>query len=339
MEIEKRAFILDEKWVKKLEQAVDSQGHLNYETFSRLALFDPTLGYYSQSQRERVAKTDKADFYTASSHSEVFPELVVEATQVLLERNGFDPSKMVFCELGAEPGKDTWENLALPFQDYKILGLGSELKIPENAIVYSNELFDAQPFHRWVSVDGQWKPIHLKLTDNQLCEVLACTPLSDSESNSATLLPTAPSFEYHLDLSTDAIGFMQTLTEQPWSGLLIAFDYGMMWKQLSEETPQGTARAYKQHQQSSTLCHFPGEQDLTTHVCWDHLEQVLVSQEFESIQLRSQSRFLMEESKNAIEKIVTQSQSLTDKRKSQLLELISPGFFGQKFQVLSGIRK
>ena len=330
---------LSGNWNEVLLEAADNEGVLNYEDFSRLALFHPKLGYYAQQSKKRVGKTERADFYTASSHAEVFPALIIESARSLLEKQALKPDEFTFVELGAEPEQDAWSSVDFPFKDYRVLRLGDNFVIPEKAIVYSNELFDAQPFHRWIAVDGAWKPVHLHIQNNKISEVISEKILSASEQSCLEMLPKPPAFSYHFDLSTQARELCHRICQSSWCGLFLAFDYGMMWKQLAEETPQGTARAYFRHQQETLLFKQPGEQDITTHVCWDHLSDVLHASGFSQVKVRTQSRFLMEEATSVIESIVTSSQTLTDKRKSQLLELISPGFFGQKFQVLSALRR
>jgi SAM-dependent MidA family methyltransferase len=312
---------------------------MNYADFSRLALYHPELGYY-RARRKRVGKTGEADFYTASSHSDVFPQLVWEAARVLCERGGWQANEVTFVELGAEPEQDPWRELPCPFASYRQLRLGDGLILPKGPLIlYSNELFDAQPFYRWFATGGKWHPIHLQCREGQLREVLGKAPLDEAEARCAAGLPCPPEFDYHLDVSTAAVDLLRGLCEQPWQGVFLAFDYGTSRRNLQTETPQGSARAYRSHQQETCLFAAPGEQDLTTHVCWDDLEAGLREQGFADIRLRYQSRFLMEEATAAIQPIVTQATGLTDKRKSQLLELISPGFFGQKFQVLSAVRK
>lgn len=338
MGVSKEPFSLDPKWVEVFKQSCGVGGLLNYEDFSKLALFNPDKGYYTQQKRKRVGKDSNTDFYTSSSHTGVFPELVIEASRNLLSQHGRNANHFTLIELGAEPKSDPWASMDLPFESYRILRLGDNFEFPEKAVIYSNELFDAQPFFRWLAVDGQWKPIHLEVRDGKIREVIGKKPLTCRESEAAEMLPKAPGFEYHIDLSTAALELCKTICEKHWTGLFLAFDYGKMWKQLTTETPQGTARAYRLHQQRELLFHHPGEQDLTTHVCWDHLIDCLTNAGFQTPKLRTQSRFLMEEANRSIESIVTASKSLTDKRKSQLLELISPGFFGQKFQVISSIR-
>lgn len=329
-------FSLNQKWTEILSEVADSNGLIPYESFSKFALFHPELGYYS-SKRNRVGKNKKSDFYTSSSHTQVFPELIADATSSLLQTHEIKCD--CFYELGAEPEQDAWKKISLPCAEHKILRLGDTFDLSGNAVVFSNELFDAQPFQRWIARDGNWLPISLKLNKNELSECVDTRSLTLDEEELLTLLPDAPGFEYHLDVSIHAKQLLETILNENWKGLFIAIDYGKKWQQLIDETPQGTARAYHQHKQSPLLHHNPGEQDLTTHVCWDHLTESLMRAGFEKIELSTQSRFLMEKAKRSIESIVSSSERLTSKRKSQLLELISPGFFGQRFQVLTAVRK
>jgi len=116
--------------------------------------------------------------------------------------------------------------------------LGQSLAIPSQAIVFSNELFDAQPCHRLIhhaaagaksvfpSGPGHWrKPCSGTL------------PGSASRAGSpafgrAGRLP---------DRSAPGRGppRRQPLAAPPWSGLFVAVDYGKSWRELAEETPSG----------------------------------------------------------------------------------------------------
>ena len=335
MSISSAVFTLKEPWIGILNEVADSRGRISYEDFSRLALFHPEYGYYA-SQRNRVGKSKQSDFYTSSSHREVFPRLVTEAITKLLDEKNLHCEN--FYELGAEPDNDLWQDQTLPCPSRKILRLGDPLSVESPAVVFSNELFDAQPFQRWIARDGRWAPIMLRIERDQLFEVVAEGSMNPLMEEMNSLLPEAPGFDYHLDFSPAASGLLRSLVSSPWRGLFIAFDYGKSWDQLIGETPQGTARAYSRHTQTTELHFNPGEQDLTTHVCWDFLTQVLEEAGFVDIRLTHQSRFFMEHATKSIQSIVSQPEGLTSKLKSQLLELISPGFFGQRFQVLTAFR-
>jgi SAM-dependent MidA family methyltransferase len=327
---------LGRDWVDYFQPSLTGAATLSYEDFSRAALYHPDMGYY-RSKRTRVGKSPQSDFYTASHHGLVFPKLIAAAlSQLLIEQ---ELSYDHFYELAAEPDQNIWEGIQLPAEALKFIRLGDKLDIANSSIVYSNELFDAQPFQRWIATGGAWKPIHLKFEANSVSESVYDGVRSAEEERVTKLLPVAPAFEYHLDLSLAAVDLLEEIVAQDWKGLFVAIDYGMSWQQIISETPQGTARAYANHQQKQILFENPGGQDLTTHVCWDHLEAVLESNGFQNIRCTTLSRFLLENAQSAMEQIVRESDSLTSKAKSQLLELISPAFFGQKFQVLTAVRK
>jgi SAM-dependent MidA family methyltransferase len=330
------AATLPEHWRCLLAQKTHDDGLIDYETFSKEALYHPRWGYYQQ-KRQRVGKNDGADFYTATCHTEIFPKLITCAIAHLCESEGIRADTWV--EVGAEPGQSHWQGISMPCARQQSIPLRTKPDIQGSAIVYSNELLDAQPFQRWLARDGEWLPVSLCMEAGQLRECTARRSLSNSETAVRERLPPAPLIDYHLDLSLDAEKLTQTLCSQPWTGLWVAIDYGRSWENLIHETPQGTARAFREHRQIESLFDAPGTTDLTTDVCWDWIAGALEAQGFETPKLQSLSRFLMTHAQKAIEAIVSQPQSLLSKEKSQLLELLSPGFFGQRFQVMTAIRR
>jgi SAM-dependent MidA family methyltransferase len=141
-----------------------------------------------------------------------------------------------------------------------------------------------------------------------------------------------------LDLPLDAAALAGEIARQPWCGLFLGFDYGKSWRELIEATPQGTVRAYRQHQQSTHLLAYPGEQDLTCHVCWDWLGEELVKQHFTVDSIESQEAFFVKNAGSALARIMEAEASHLSSRKSGLLQLLHPSGLGQKFQVLSAWR-
>jgi SAM-dependent MidA family methyltransferase len=119
---------------------------------------------------------------------------------------------------------------------------------------------------------------------------------------------------------------------------LVAFDYGKSWRELCEETPTGTVRAYRRHRQGNDVLARPGEQDLTCHVCWDWLAEALVAEGFAPPALESQEAFLVHHASAALARIASAEAGGLSARKLGVLELLHPGNLGQKFQVLSARR-
>lgn len=114
---------------------------------------------------------------------------------------------------------------------------------------------------------------------------------------------------------------------------MILIDYGKWWDELIQVTPQGTARAFYRHQQETNLLARPGEQDLTTHVCWDLIEAALRRTGFSGIATERQEAFLVKRAWTAIERL-----SADPAQRGAIQSLIHPGGFGAKFQVLSAKR-
>ncbi len=310
------------------QRAAGPGGVLRFDTFVQLALYDDTAGYY-RGTRPRVGRGPGTDFYTAMEAGSVFGQLVTAATVSLL--GTVDPGEVTFMEIGAEPGRSVLEGVPHPFRTVEIRRLGDSLSIPEHSVVFSNELFDAQPFRRFRRQAGQWIELGVHLTTAGLSEV-ELTPCS------ASWLPAEAEDGYVFDAPRDAAELAAALVRQHWKGVFLAFDYGKSLEELSHATPKGTARAYSQHRQSNDLLATPGEQDLTCHVCWDWIAEPLKQAGFRGVQLQSQESFFVHHAGAALAALADEESTLQSVKKQHLFHLLHPGNMGQKFQVLHGVR-
>lgn len=292
-----------------------------------LALYDPTVGYYRQP-RKRVGYAAGTDFFTASTSGPIFGELVATACAKLLRDSGRDPGAHVFVEVGAEPGGGVLKDVAHPFASIRTVRVGEKLEITGDAVVFSNELFDAQPCERTVRRDDAWREIAVRIDGERLVEF---------EQPSYHNEPICPN-GYHFDRPVAAATLADEIAAQLWRGLFIAFDYGKTLSQLAQETPQGTARAYFRHHQSNDLLARPGEQDLTCHVCWDWISDALERRGFAKPRLDFQETFLIRQAGEAIAAMAQADASRLSSRKLSLMQLLHPGQLGQKFQVLHALR-
>ncbi|MBC2594558.1 SAM-dependent methyltransferase [Ruficoccus amylovorans] len=312
-----------------LRQAADPAGHLSYAGFTRLALYHPEHGYYHR-QRERVGRNEQSDFYTAASLGGVFADLLLEAIGQLAPA---PLESFSLVELGVEAGRGTLAGQAGRFAFTHEIGSGQSMDLPERAIVFANELLDAQPFHRFGFIEGQWREYGVLVGPDGLSEVLLPRPSAEAEEFLATLPPSGEG--YRLDISLEAETLLARIARQVRSGLLVFFDYGRSWPGLLEETPAGSARAYHRHEASTDLLARPGEQDLTCHVCWDRLADTLTANAWPGAKLETQEAFFVKHAAPAIERIITAPGNTFDPKKQTLKELIYPGHMGRKFQVMS----
>jgi SAM-dependent MidA family methyltransferase len=213
------------------------------------------------------------------------------------------------------------------------VGLGDPLRIEGPAVVFSNELFDAQPFRRFRQRAGRWREIGVSVGPRGLAEaeVEVMAPVS-------VQLPQSAPEGYVIDAPLAAAALARTIAAEPWNGLFLAFDFGKPWEEIAFGTPSGTARAYRGHTQSNDLLVFPGDQDLTCHVCWDWLSEGLSECGFGDPRVESQEAFFTRHAADFIEQFAAAEAGRISREKLSLLQLLHPAHMGQKFQALWGLR-
>jgi SAM-dependent MidA family methyltransferase len=329
-------------FIEAFRTQAGAEGILRFDAFMELALYHPQLGYYRRD-RSRVGRREGTDFYTATSSGSIFGELVVAACVKLL--SGQNPRSFTFVEIGAEPDGGVLKNVVHPFSSTRTIRVGEPLSLQGPLVAFSNELFDAQPFRRFVVREGAWRELGVSVnTAGHLSEIELPSAYSTNSTASLDLpaeasLPSPALEGYQLDLPLAAAKLADSLASQSWTGLFVAFDYGKSWRELIEATPQGTARAYHRHTQSNDLFARPGEQDLTCHVCWDWLATALERRGFATRALESQEAFFIHHAGEFIATTVAAEAARLSSRKLSLMQLLHPANMGQKFQVLHALRK
>ncbi|MEO7415216.1 MAG: SAM-dependent methyltransferase [Opitutaceae bacterium] len=307
----------------------EADGSMTFARFMELALYHPELGYYRQ-KRQRVGQGPGTDFFTASTSGPIFGELVSAACVQLLGP-GLSAKDYTFVEIGAENQLGVLRAVSHPFAESRVVSLGEDAGLRGRCVVFSNELFDAQPFHRFLFRENRWREIGVALNGNVFIE-------RELPSATAAPLPLDSDEGYRMDLSLAATALADQLSAPGWSGLFVACDYGKSWRELIEATPQGTARAYHRHVQSNSLLAQPGDQDLTCHVCWDWLAASLERNGFPSPSVDSQESFFIHHAADLIARTTVAEAAHFSPRKLSLLHLLHPGNLGQKFQVLHARR-
>ena len=303
---------------------------LGFEDFMDVALYDPVLGYYRR-KGPRIGYGPGTDFLTATASAPLFGRLVVAACVRLL--GAASPAEYDFVEIGAERGAGVLREGPHPFRSSRHVGVGEPLVIDGPSVVFSNELFDAQPFRRFRFRAGRWREVGVSIRAEGLTEAE-----TDPVVASGVELPDCPPEGYEIDATVKATDLARAIAGQPWHGLFVAFDYGKPWEELCYGTPGGTARAYRNHTQSNDLLAFPGDQDLTCHVCWDWLREALLGAGFEDPKLESQEAFFTRHAAHLIEKLAASEAGKLSREKLSLLQLLHPVHMGQKFQVLWALR-
>ena len=166
---------------------------VSFARFMELALYHPQCGYYVRRHR-RIGLDPESDFHTATSLGPLFGELVAAAAVNLLGL--LDPRELIFVEIGAEtadganPG--VLDGLTSPFAGAQTIPLGQPITLPARCVVFSNELFDAQPCHRLVRRDGQWRELGVAWRDGALVEVELPSLTAEVDTMASRLPPDSP---------------------------------------------------------------------------------------------------------------------------------------------------
>jgi SAM-dependent MidA family methyltransferase len=305
-------------------------GLVAFNRLVQLALYAPHLGYYTTSQT-RVGKSAGTDFTTAAVLGSMFGELLTAAAQSMVG----DTKLYTLVEMAAEPGQAPFASVLGSFAGYQRIGWSDDEVWPERSIVVSNELLDAQPFHRLIFQGGRWQELGVRVDGPELTvEVLPQFSSMEVEAFACSL-PKEVSEGWILDISLAAEALLRKIVQAPWQGALIFLDYGKTLAQCLESSPAGTARSYAKHQMSGQLLENLGSQDLTCHVLWDRLLPIVEQAGFRKVSVERQEAFLVKRAGGLMERWATSGDlELT----SRLRAFTHPAHFGAKFQVLSGIR-
>jgi len=292
-------------------------------------LYDPQVGYY-RSDRPRVGRGPGTDFFTASTVGPVFGSAVAAACISLLGGPAAAAAHE-FVELGAEDEKGVLAGVAHPFARTRVVRVGAPLALAGPCVVFSNELFDAQPVRRFARRSEEWRELGVKADGAGLAEV-ELGPIT------APWLPEDAPEGYWFDAPRAAAELAAAIGAQPWHGLFVACDYGKSHEILATATPGGTVRAYHRHTQTNDLLARPGEQDLTGHVCWDWLADALAGTGFAVPVLESQEAFFVRHAAGWLEATLAADHHPLSPVKRAVMQLLHPAQMGQKFQVLHARR-
>lgn len=302
---------------------------MGFGDFMEVALYDPKVGYYTKDNR-RIGYGAGTDFLTATTSGPLFGKLVSAACARLL--GPVDLGQFEFVEIGAERGAGILDGVEHPFHSARTVGVGKVATIGGPSIVFSNELFDAQPFRRFRKTSEGWKELGVSIAGEALGEVeLEAEP-------SGVPLPEEAPVGYTIDAPLAAAELARSIASQPWTGLFLAFDYGKTWEELAYATLPGTARAYRRHIQNNDLLAFPGDQDLTCHICWDWIGEALSGAGFRQPKVESQEAFFVHHSAAFIEALMASEAARVSNDKLSLMQLLHPAHMGQKFQAMWALR-
>lgn len=327
-----------------------------------LALYCPVHGYY-ETQKDNVGR--RGDFYTSVSTGELFGELLAFQFASWLEALSVPNSQLTIVEAGAHDGRlakdvlrwlragrpqlfdrleylilepsasrQQWQRESLQdfpnvrWHDAKLSSLNRQL----NGVVFSNELLDAMPVHRygWDSGNQSWFEWGVAVEGEQFVWAkIRNSEFGIQNSELEAVLPDG----YTLETSPAAEHWWHEAAGILTHGKLLAIDYGhTAAEQFSPARTRGTLRAYHQHRVSDDLLANAGDQDLTAHVNFTAIQAAGEAAGLSTESFLTQSQFLTQILGAAIK---DKSFGAWDARRTrQFQTLTHPEHLGRAFRVL-----
>lgn len=214
----------------------------------------------------------------------------------------------------------------------------AERTVSPFTIIFSNELFDAMPVHRfgWDAKAQSWFEwgvgragdgfVWKRLLEKQRSSV----PFPKLDPALLAVLPDG----FINEICPAATLWWKEAAAYLNAGKLLAIDYGLVSEEfLTPERSNGTARAYFQHHADSDLLARPGEQDITAHVNFSALQTAGEIAGLNTSALVSQAKFLTEIAGRSMSDPKNGS-NWDEKRRKQFRTLTHPEHLGRPFRVL-----
>ncbi|HZF01184.1 MAG TPA: SAM-dependent methyltransferase [Methylomirabilota bacterium] len=366
-----------------IREEIEKSGVLPFARFMELALYHPDGGYYEREQ----TPGRRGDFYTSVSVGNLFGELLAfqfaewleaevrsQKSEVRIVEAGahdgqlakdilnwlqihhaklFERIEYIFIE--PSPRRQQWQRETVKdfqnvewlsdFENLKLINQNSKL----NGIIFSNELLDAFPVHRfgWDAKGKKWFEWGVALDGDKFIWSRTDNFLAPSDGERVGVRGNLPSSIFHLpssllDILPDGYTIETSPVAENWwrdaanvleTGRLVAIDYGLAADELfSPARADGTLRAYFQHRVSEDVLANVGEQDLTAHVNFSAIQKVgedagLITEFF-----GAQTKFLTE-----ILRVAAKNNSFGEwntKQTRQFQTLTHPEHLGRAFRVL-----
>jgi len=267
-------------------QQIRQSGPISFRDFMDLALYHPSLGYYT-SGADRIGAT--ADYYTSAYLTSFFGSMIgrqLEEMWRLLGQKAF-----TIVEFGAGTGlmcqdilnylqhnKEMYDNL-----QYCIVEKSHAMRKTEQAhlpeivrwydaigdigpvtgCILSNELLDNFPVHR-VVMDGALMEVYVDYA-NGFTEVLQ--PAPDALHAYLDELHVALPERYHAEIGLQATTWITEMADALEKGFVLTIDYGFPAFELYQSARSvGTLACYYRHQVHDNPYVHIGNQDITAHV-------------------------------------------------------------------------
>ena len=301
------------------QKIMDSGGWIDFATFMQMALYTPSLGYYSGGS-VKFAHSVKGggDFITAPQISPLFSRTLARQTAQILQ----EIANSNILELGAGTGKLAADLLVelerlnqLPAQ-YFILEVSDYLRqiqletleefLPQDlfkrviwldtlpmdfvGLIFGNEVLDAIPVHLVHQSEQRWHERGVAFEQTFVWQDRALTHADLIREVSTHSLPD----DYLTEVCPAANGLMTSLAGCLKQGVILMLDYGFgAAEYYHPQRNTGTLMCHYQHLAHSNPLINIGLQDITAHVNFTATAETGLANELSLAGYCNQASFLM----------------------------------------------
>ncbi len=308
---------------KIMAEIASKGGWMPFSRYMEMALYEPSMGYYSAGSHKLGAG---GDFTTAPELSPLFGAAIVETLLPILEGLKAQGLPAQIMEFGAGTGKlaesilTRLHDLDFDLDHYDIIEISPDLaqrqeerlkqvieklalstqchwlsSLPNNfkGIILANEVIDAIPCDAIIFQNGFWYQQGVAVIDGKLAWSTG-QPVEQSLLPE-TLLTGNFSEGYVTELHAPANAWMRHVAKQLDTGLFLTFDYGFPESEYYHaQRLEGTLMAHHRHHAIQDPFHLPGLCDLTTHVEWSQIALSALEEKVDDVYLSNQASYLLD---------------------------------------------
>lgn len=348
-----------------IREEICKSGVISFARFMEWALYCPETGYY-ETNKDIVGS--RGDFITSVSVGPLFGELLAFQFAKWLESETGNGSKFRIVEAGAHGGqlaqdilrwmqanraelferieyvivepsarRQEWQRETIqPAVSKKVRWVSKMDEIgPVNGTIFSNELLDAFPVHRfgWDAGKREWFEWGVALDG----EGLVWRKMPGSTMHAHDFCP--PELEsvlpdgYIVERSPAAGKWWEQAAGCLAQGRLVTIDYGYSREEMFlPGRTRGTLRAYHRHRVADDVLANAGEQDLTAHINFTAIQKIGERAGLRTEEFCAQPRFLTRILQSAV--AGGEFTQLDAKQARQFQTLTHPEHLGRAFRVL-----
>jgi SAM-dependent MidA family methyltransferase len=353
--------------MKKLVEIIRAEaavsGVLSFARFMELALYCPVHGYY-ETQKDTVGQ--RGDFYTSASTGGLFGELLAFQFAAWLEELRIADCGLRIVEAGAHDGKLAkdilnWLQLNRPklFGQIEYCIIEPSPRRQEwqketlkhfaprvrwfsrfndstiqrfNGIIFSNELLDAFPIHRygWDAKNKKWFEWGVAIKGEKfVCGKIQNPGFRIQNPELESILPD----NYTIETSPAAENWWREAAGILENGKLLTIDYGFTADEMFlPARTNGTLRGYFRHHPADDILANVGEQDLTAHINFSAIQKIGEEAGLKTEMFSTQTKFLTQ----ILERTLKEKSfgEWNSSRARQFQTLTHPEHLGRAFRVL-----